>query len=322
MIKVRPGTKAFDAWFEYYRGTKTQDRMMSCRAMRHPFLVPSLRPPEKPKADPSRVTARPERSIAAALAKADKPPARIDDIAERLEKRSALEKEDRQAVKSRRKKVAAEASGIDKAAQRVREGNVPRVDDLSDVGTRTVIDPDEASEVRNGKRAPDKLRNRVKLTSLRDDPVGRMASRDQITDDQLEAARRYQTWLHQAEIGGAKGIDPSAHAGRWRWRRVRCQHGYAHARREAVGARRSAPWPYGRRSCAPRARRCDGNQKGCGDLWQRSHGRVRTARLVLSQVPRSDGECDGRCCAAPGARRSTALPSRLSRRTIMRRAPS
>lgn len=208
MIKIRPGTQAFEAWLEFYRGTKTEARMMSCLATRKPFMAPARKPPVKPQFDPSRV--RPERSIAAAIAKADKPPARVDDIAERLEKRGALEKEDRQAIKSRRKRADAEASGIDKAAQRVREGNVPRVDDLSHVGTITTIDPDEAREVANGKRAPDKLRHRVKLTSLRDDPVGRMYSTHQIGDDQLDAARRYQAWLYQAEIGGAKGIDPGA----------------------------------------------------------------------------------------------------------------
>lgn len=210
LVKINPGTKAFDAWLEYYAGTKTADRMMSCVAMQKPFLAPSRKPPERPKADASRVTVRAQGgSIAEVFAALERKPARIEDIAERLEKRAELDKADARQRKDRRKSAERVASGIDKAAQRVREGNRPQIDDLADVGTIAVVDPDEAIEVMNGKRAPDKLRKRVKLTSLRDDPVGRMHARDQINDEQIEAARRYQAWLHQAEIGGAKGIDPS-----------------------------------------------------------------------------------------------------------------
>jgi hypothetical protein len=58
-----------------------------------------------------------------------------------------------------------------------------------------------------------KPKMRLRVVSLRDDPVGQLAKRGQlgkgqIRDDRLAAARIWQAYFEKAEIGGARGIDP------------------------------------------------------------------------------------------------------------------
>src|SRR6185312_4211828 len=67
---------------------------------------------------------------------------------------------------------------------------------------------DDPFDVKQGRK-PKPLR--AKLVNLRDDPIGQMAKRGQIEDEQLQAARKWQAVYDiAASIGGSRGIDPGA----------------------------------------------------------------------------------------------------------------
>jgi hypothetical protein len=210
MIAITPGTKAWDAWLAYHRGTKVELQMRNCRRLMKPFMVWSPMPPAR--ADASRVTRGGSMAdVAAAITKPiDKPaPIDIDAIAIRVEARVALDEAEAEAAHDLAKKRAKASTASGRAFRAVIEGGAPSLKGLPDFGVKRIVDPFEAAEVRNGKRDPVTLKVRTKLTSLRDDPVGRMERRNQITPLQCEAARVYQGWLAAAEIGGARGIDPT-----------------------------------------------------------------------------------------------------------------
>src|SRR5205085_7485660 len=107
----------------------------------------------------------------------DKPPAHVDEVAERLEKRAEFEKQDAVTRRERRKASDRASTGFEKAIAAVREGRRPKLGGMPNIGTISATDPYEAMEVINGKRAREQLKPRTKLTNLRDDPVGRMAAR-------------------------------------------------------------------------------------------------------------------------------------------------
>jgi hypothetical protein len=212
---IRPGSAEFNAWLAYHRGTKAEARMLSALAGKRTWYAPSKLPPVK--ADAARVTQHASglRSIEAVLKPTDKPPARIEDIAERIEKTIALAEADAAELQRRTREHDQQSSAMGRAMTRVQEGRSPKLDggDIEGLGehfsTLNVFDPFEEQRVRDGALKPDKLRKRAKLISVRDDPVGRMHKRSQITISQLHAARWMQAQYAAAEIGGARGIDPS-----------------------------------------------------------------------------------------------------------------
>ncbi len=124
----------------------------------------------------------------------------------KVRERDAADSAERRKLRRKQRKLAIVA---DAAVKAVIEGNIPILDGLPDFGTRAVYDPLELKEVADGKRDPSKLKERVKITHLREDPIGQMAKRKQIEPLHLEAARRWQALHDNAQIGGARGIDPT-----------------------------------------------------------------------------------------------------------------
>lgn len=88
---------------------------------------------------------------------------------------------------------------LDQALADVREGKTPTLSGSRHLGLRSVVDPYDGQE-------------RRKVVALRDDPVGFMHARGNITDVQLKAARAYQADWEAVEIGGAKAIDTTKEA--------------------------------------------------------------------------------------------------------------
>ena len=93
---------------------------------------------------------------------------------------------------------------LDEGLAAVREGREPHINgEVEHLGTLKVLDPHE----------PDSKSPRTKIVNLRDDPVGQLHKRGQLSDNggnadiRLKAARRYQREYEKAEIGGARGID-------------------------------------------------------------------------------------------------------------------
>lgn len=97
----------------------------------------------------------------------------------------------------------------ERAFDQVRAGQYPSLKGAGDLGIVHVHDPFELAEVMDGKRNPKDAKPRAKLTNLRDDPVGLLHRRNQVSDLQLAGARYWQAQHDAAAIGGARGIDPS-----------------------------------------------------------------------------------------------------------------
>jgi hypothetical protein len=123
--------------------------------------------------------------------------------------------------RSRRRRKATKSEKIlQDALEAVAANRTPYINGAENLGTLDVPDPLEEQEIiRAGrghfvrKKTDAPLRTRV--ISLRDDPVGQMAKRGQLGDSvaeteiRLKAARRWQRLYEVAEIGGARGIDPT-----------------------------------------------------------------------------------------------------------------
>lgn len=208
---ISPGTPQWDAWLAHYRGTKTYDRMLVCLADARPFLAIAEWPPDMPRAERlTRLQRQPDAKSLAAVARASVPEGAIDQIAHRLEAKQNRDDAQRKANKQRNKHVARVENTLDRAREAALAGNVPTINDTDVFGTVVVDDPD------------DRVR-RVKITSLKDDPIGQMHRRGQlltedekqkrvpqiVADARLAAARRWQALYERAEIGGARAIDPA-----------------------------------------------------------------------------------------------------------------
>lgn len=109
-----------------------------------------------------------------------------------------------------KKKKPDAGAARERAFDQVRAGERPSLKGTPNLGIVTVPDPYEVEAVINGRLPPDKAKPRAKLTNLRDDPVGRLHKRGQVSDLQLAAARYWQAQHDAAAIGGAKGIDLTA----------------------------------------------------------------------------------------------------------------
>jgi hypothetical protein len=107
-------------------------------------------------------------------------------------------------LRRKRKQARAAEKLLETALADVAERRVPYINGRDDLGVHYVSDPHDA----NGEV-------RAKIVNLRDDPVGQMAKRGQLGDSitetemRLKAARRWQRLYELAEIGGARGIDPT-----------------------------------------------------------------------------------------------------------------
>lgn len=85
---------------------------------------------------------------------------------------------------------------LDQALAAVNEGHDPHINGAKDLGVMTVTDPFDGEP-------------RKKIIALRNDPLGHMHVKGYVDDVQLKAGRAYQRDYGQAEIGGARGIDPA-----------------------------------------------------------------------------------------------------------------
>lgn len=103
--------------------------------------------------------------------------------------------DDTKAAKTAAKRKRKADAARERAFDDVIGGQAPSLDGLDDLDTRVVVDPHDA-------------RPRTKIVALRDDPIGLMKKRGQISPLQMEGARLWQARYDVAEIGGARGIDP------------------------------------------------------------------------------------------------------------------
>lgn len=85
---------------------------------------------------------------------------------------------------------------LEEAQAAVLKGETPHVNGSTTLGAKAVVDPFD------GKM-------RIKVISLRNDPLGHMYARECIDDVQLRAGRDYQRDWEVAEIGGVRAIDPA-----------------------------------------------------------------------------------------------------------------
>ncbi len=204
MIKIEPGTESWDAWLRYHRGTKVEMNMLLCAHRGEPFNVWTAMPPETVKGSgvqlPQVHASVKASHVTPAPAEGD-----IGRMADRLEARADRDAQELTAEDARLAKLRRIDALREKAQAAVQIGNKPNVKELDDVGIRMVEDPYELKQGRKPKPL------RAKLVNLRDDPVGQMAKRDQITGLQLEAARSWQA-LHDvaASVGLTGGLDPFA----------------------------------------------------------------------------------------------------------------
>jgi len=229
MIEIHPGSPEWQAWLKHHRGTKSETRMLLCLGGKtktgeiippRPWLARSKFPPDAPKPENApRSLAQVAPSWALPMVHASVPEGRFDEVVNRMtavEERRAKENE----IKHRRRKDAKRSENILEAALEAAAVNhEPYINGAEYLGTLEVPDPLEEQEiiragrghfVRTKKDAP--LRTRV--ISLRNDPIGQMAKRGQLgcgaeRDVRLRAARHWQRLYEIAEIGGARGIDPT-----------------------------------------------------------------------------------------------------------------
>jgi hypothetical protein len=213
MRVIKPGTKSWDAWLAYHRGTRNELVMLSCRRQGRAFEAWTEFPPEHARAD--RVTRRAE-----APAKAMPTPhldfrdhaidGVFDALSRRTEARAERDADDADRRAALRKTSDKRERVRDRALTKVQIGDAPVLDKVAHLGTVAVFDPAEEAEVFAGKRAVDRLVKRAKVVNLRDDPIGQMAKREQISAAQLDAARRWQAWHDAAQIGSVRSFDPTA----------------------------------------------------------------------------------------------------------------
>lgn len=115
-----------------------------------------------------------------------------------------------------RKKTArqrATEANLDKALATILEGNSPQFHGNDRFAVIRAPDPYETS-VRDptkvkGEWIVPAAKSREKIIALRNDPLAMMYVRGTIDRVQHDAGRAYQRDWHDAEIGGARGIDPA-----------------------------------------------------------------------------------------------------------------
>jgi hypothetical protein len=144
----------------------------------------------------------------------------VDVVADRLEQREARREEETAEQKKRRKLEISHERALSHALEAAHFNQRPNLAEVDDYDAIAIVDPNEAEElVLVGKGPPMRIKPvrpkmRMRVVALRDDPIGRLAKRRMLgegddRDDRLRAARIWQAYYERAEIGGARGIDPS-----------------------------------------------------------------------------------------------------------------
>jgi hypothetical protein len=220
LIAISPGTDEWNAWLKHHRGTKQELMMLSCARQCRTFYALSKFPPDAPRlsAPAPRVEQKPEIVFAALDCRSHEIDALIDEAIERMSERGELRAAETAEQKKRRKLLGKAERAHDQAMLAPLENRRPIVEGVDDLDVVRVEDPSEAEElVSIGKGPPMRLRKtarpRYRVVSLRSDPIGQLAKRgllgqDEVRDDRLAAARRYQVYYELAEIGGARAMDP------------------------------------------------------------------------------------------------------------------
>jgi len=221
------GTPQWDAWLKCHKGSKIELIMVRCAHAMRPFFTVSEWPPDAPRAErltpaPVTPTETPPDHLRTVDCRSHQIDAVIDDMLGRLRTKAARDAEAAE-QKRRRSKTHKRAEAIREAALTAAANNErPNVDDNDDLDVLAVVDPHEEMQMehigggspmlRRKKTAPKQLR----VVSLRNDPVGRMAKRGNLADDheerdlRLRAARWYESLYARAEIG-ARGIAYKEH---------------------------------------------------------------------------------------------------------------
>lgn len=204
LIAITAGTPAWSAWLKHYRrtGNRNELRMLACQRRLQSFLVPARYPPETPRAD--RVTPKENPAPVATREHYTAPEGEADRVATRLEAADKRREQETAEQKKRRKLLSKRDRELEEVLEAVREGRTPRINGGDELGTLNVPDVDEHG----------RMGVFTKVVNLRDDPVGQMAKRGHLgvgeeRDIRLKAARHWQRLYEQAEIGGARGIDPT-----------------------------------------------------------------------------------------------------------------
>ena len=221
---VWSGTPQWDAWLKHHRGSKSEARMLVCQAEVRPFFAPSEWPPETPRADRltrngfDHATRTPVDTLP--IERRSLGDGELDEIADRLTARQERTDADGEQARLRTKTLTRSDAQREAALNAAANNERPNVADCDDLGTIEVVDPHEEAELEHVGRGQPMMRRRrnvprqIRVVSLRNDPVGLMAKRHQLGDDHDEAvfrlrvARLYEATYAQAEIGGARGLDP------------------------------------------------------------------------------------------------------------------
>jgi hypothetical protein len=223
LVPIYPLSPEWAVWLTYNRGTKNEALMLACLGSpQHGRLTQAWYAPSRlPPAAPCARNVRPEiPTEAKKLERRGIGDGDLDGVANRLIAKAERDASETAEQKKRRKLDKKAANRHEEALLAARENRRPNVDEIEDFDIRRVEDPNEAVRLEHvgegpPMRVPVKARPRYRIVALRDDPIGQMAKRRQLgndvddVEDRLAAARKWQELHEHAEIGGARGIDPS-----------------------------------------------------------------------------------------------------------------
>jgi hypothetical protein len=192
--------------------------MLECQRKSRGFLVATEFPPDALR--PDRVTKVPALAPIAMPERRTPIDGEVEAIAGRFEAIEQRREAETTEQKKRRKLLSQHDAELERALEAARFNQRPQLDDAENYDAIAIVDPHEAEElVLVGKGAPMRIKRvgpkmRLRVVALRDDPIGRIAKRNLLGRDEdrahrLLAARIWQAYYERAEIGGARGIDPS-----------------------------------------------------------------------------------------------------------------
>jgi hypothetical protein len=220
VISIEAGTPQWRAWLQHYRVTKNKNElvMLECQRKARGFFVVTEFPPDAPR--PDRVTKAPAPAPITFGEHRTPADGQVEAVAERLEAFEQRREDETAEQKKRRKLLGQHDAALERALDAARSNQRPQLEAAEDYDAIAVVDPHEAEElVLIGKGAPMRIKRvrpkmRLRVVALRDDPIGQLAKRhmlgrDEDRDDRLLAARIWQAYYERAEIGGARGVDPS-----------------------------------------------------------------------------------------------------------------
>jgi hypothetical protein len=181
------------------------------------YVVPSAMPPALPQA--RNLMAKPAMApVEFARKRRSAGDGEFDAIVERLEQRGARYKAEIEEQRERRKAESRRDQILADALAAAREDRRPQVDGAEGLDVIAVGDPyEEQSLISVGCGPPMRVKNvrpkiRLRVVTLRDDPIGQLAKRGMLgkgdlRSHRLAAARCWQAYYEKAEIGGARAIE-------------------------------------------------------------------------------------------------------------------